>query len=374
MLHVDIPSQSDVSLLTAHCAFPSVSIYVPTSPLTQQAQASRIEFKNLWRAAADQLGEAGCTTRELGEMEEEAADLIDDDAFWEVQANTLAVFLTPERMLTYRLPSRLQPVVEVADRYYVKPLLRAVTVPQSAFVLALAQGSVRLVEVSADLPAFTVDVPGMPTDVAASAGKSSIADRAPIRRIQGSEGQKLRMRQYARKIDGALRDTLTGRTEPLILASAEPLASIYRSVNTYAHLANEIIEGNPERLTGADLAQAARGVIDRINEAHLRSLMAKFGEHKAQGRGTADIAEAARAATLGAIAELVVDIDANVPGTIDPDSGAVSLATEGSAATYGVIDEIIRRATATGASVIATRAENLPAGAALVALLRYPLG
>jgi hypothetical protein len=374
MLHVDIPSPSDVSLLTAHHAFPSVSIYVPTSPLTQEAQASRIEFKNLWRVAAGQLGDSGCTTRDLAEMEEEAADLIDDDAFWEVQANTLAVFLTPEHMLTYRLPSRLQPVVEVADRYYVKPLLRAVTVPQSAFVLALAQGGVRLVEVSADLPAFTVDVPGMPTDVASSAGKSSIADRAPVGRIQGSEGQKVRMRQYARRIDGALRDTLTGRTQPLILASAEPLASIYRSVNTYAHLAEETIEGNPEKLTDADLAQAARGVIDRINEAHLRSLMTKFGAHKAQGRGTADIAEAARAATLGAIAELVVDIDANVPGTIDPDSGAVSLAAEGSAATYGVIDEIIRRAMATGARVIATRAENLPAGAAMVALLRYPLG
>ena len=276
-------------------------------------------------------------------------------------------------MLTYRLPSRLQPVVEVADRYYVKPLLRAVTVPQSAFVLALAQGGVRLVEVSADLPAFTVDVPGMPTDVAASAGKSSIADRAPVGRIQGSEGQKVRMRQYARKIDGALRDTLTGRTQPLILASAEPLASIYRSVNTYAHLADEIIEGNPEKLTDADLAQAARGVIDRINEARLKGFMAKFGEQKAQGRGTTDIAEAARAATFGMIAELVVDIDAHVPGTIDPDSGAVDLATEGSVATYGVIDEIVRRATAAGASVIATRAENLPAGAALVALLRYPL-
>jgi len=373
MLHVDIPSPADVSLLTAHNGFPSVSIYVPTSPLTQEAQASRIEFKNLWRAAADQLGDAGCTTRDLGEMEEEAADLIDDDAFWEVQANTLAVFLTPERMLTYRLPSRLQPVVQVADRYYVKPLLRAVTVPQSAFVLALAQGSVRFLEVSPDLPAFTVDVPGMPTSAAASAGKSSIKDRAPVGRIQGSEGQKVRMRQYARKIDGALRGTLTGRTEPLILASAEPLASIYRSVNTYAHLANEIIEGNPEKLADADLAQAARGVIDRINEARLRSLMATFGEQKAQGRGTTDIAEAARAATLGMIAELVVDIDANVPGTIDPDSGAVDLATEGSAATYGVIDEIIRRATATGANVIATRAENLPAGATLVALLRYPL-
>jgi hypothetical protein len=125
--------------------------------------------------------------------------------------------------------------VEVADRFYVKPLLRAIAFPQAAFVLALAAGSVRLVEITRDGPALTVDVPGLPSDAASAAGKASLADRSPDRRIQGSEGQKVRLRQYARKVDQALRGVLTGLEPPLILAATGPLDNIYRSLSSYPH-------------------------------------------------------------------------------------------------------------------------------------------
>lgn len=98
-----------------------------------------------------------------------------------MQAHSLAVFAWSNWIRTFRLPNRLSSVVEVADRFYVKPLLRAVTFPQAAFVLVLAAGSVRLVEVTCEGPAFTVDVPGLPSDAASSVGKASIADRSPIR-------------------------------------------------------------------------------------------------------------------------------------------------------------------------------------------------
>jgi hypothetical protein len=69
-------------------------------------------------------------------------------------------------------------------------------------------------------------VPGLPTDAASAAGKASIADRSPSARLQGSEGQKVRLRQFARKVDQALRGVLTGLELPLILAATEPLESI----------------------------------------------------------------------------------------------------------------------------------------------------
>jgi hypothetical protein len=144
------------------------------------------------------------------------------------------------------LPNRLQPLAEAGDRFRLKPLLRAVTVPQSAFVLALAQNGARVVEVSADLPAFEVKVDGMPRDAASAAGRASIKDRSPSGRIQGSEGMKVRLAQYARKVDQALRDLLGGREVPLILAAAEPLRSIYRAVQSYPHLAATVLPGNPE--------------------------------------------------------------------------------------------------------------------------------
>jgi C-terminal processing protease CtpA/Prc len=94
----------------------------------------------------------------------------------------------------------------------------AVTFPQAAFVLALAQGSVRLVEVAAEVPAEEVRISDLPGDVVSAVGKASITDRSAVGRIQGSEGQKVRMRQYARQVDAALRPALGASGVPLILA------------------------------------------------------------------------------------------------------------------------------------------------------------
>jgi hypothetical protein len=239
-------------------------------------------------------------------------------------------------------------------------------------VLALAQGSVRLIEVSADMPAFTVKVADLPKDAASAAGKSSIKDRSPSGRIQGSEGQKVRLRQYARTVDQALREILAGRETPLILAAAEPLDAIYRSVNTYPFLAEEGIGGNPEKLSDADLARASRGVLDRLHVADLGELTSLYDLRAGQGRATTDVAQAARAATFGAVAILLVDIDEVVPGVVDEDDGTVEFAAASGLHSYGVMDEIARRALATGARVLGVRRADLPGGGSLAAILRYP--
>jgi Bacterial archaeo-eukaryotic release factor family 11 len=200
-LHTDIPTRSAVERLLSTRDPLCVSIYLPTSPVTPDAQADRIELKNLAAAAIGQLETAGADRRAVSEVRESLDDLVDDDDFWAEQARSLAVFASPGVVQTFRLPNRLTSVVEVADRFSVKPLLRAVTFPQAAFVLALAAGSVRLVEVMREGPPFGVDVPGLPTDAASAAGKASIADRSPSARLQGSEGQKVRLRQFARKVD-----------------------------------------------------------------------------------------------------------------------------------------------------------------------------
>ncbi|HZX02532.1 hypothetical protein, partial [Kribbella sp.] len=89
-LHTDIPSRTELErLITARDPI-SVSIYLPTSPLTQEAQADRIELKNLATEAFRQL--EGADKRTVDEIREALDDLVDDDAFWASQARSLAVF------------------------------------------------------------------------------------------------------------------------------------------------------------------------------------------------------------------------------------------------------------------------------------------
>jgi release factor family 11 len=369
-LHTDIPTRSELEELLAVRDPLCVSVYVPTSPLTQEAQASRIELKTLTADAMRQLEETGAARRAVGELREPLEELVDDEDFWAEQAHSLAVFAAPETVRTFRLPNRLTSEVEVGDRFYIKPLLRAVTFPQAAFVLALAAGGVRVVEVTADGPAHPVDVPGMPADLADAVGAS--IERSQSDRFIGAEGDKVRLRKFARKVDQALRGVVAGRQLPLILAATEPLDSIYRSLNSYPALAPTGIRGNPETLTDAELATAARSVLDDLYAAELAAVRDEFGARFHDGRASADVATVARAATAGAVDTLLVDIDEKVPGVVD-EAGAVTLAQDDDAASYGVVDEIARRVLLSGGRVLAVRQDDLPERTPLAAILRYAL-
>ncbi|MGI9367065.1 MAG: hypothetical protein ACR2O8_17940 [Rhizobiaceae bacterium] len=309
----------------------------------------------------------------LASLMEHLDDLADDHDFWQTQANSLAVLATPDVLRSYRLPNNLTDTVQVSDRFHLKPLLRSVTFSQSAFVLALSENSVRLVEVSAETAAKTIAISGLPKNAASAVGKSTLNDRAPSGRIQGTEGQNLRLRQYSRKIDSVLRPVLAGRDIPLILAATERLTSIYRSVNTYPHLLPESIGESPDRITDARLADEARPLLDAEYQRAIADLCDLYSQRTNQNRATTNVSDAARAATFGAVEALLVDIDMTLPGKVDDDTGAISFAEEASANSYDIIDEIAGRALISGARVFGVRSSDIPGGKELAAILRYPV-
>ncbi len=374
-LHTDILGRDDVGRLLDARDPSSVSIYLPTDPASK-GDAERIELGNLAGEALAQLRDAGTDKREVLAIEDALSDLADDDddEFWRFQARSLAVFATPSSLRTFRLANHLEALVEVSDRFHLKPLLRAVTFPQTAIVLALAQGSVRVLELVPGAEPFEVRLADMPTDVASAVGKSSIKDRSPSGRLQGTEGQKVRMRQFARQVDRAMGDLLHGRDVPLVLAAAEPLDAVYRSVNGYPHLAPTTIPGSPETTSITDLAAGARVVLDELYAAELAQLHELYQVRTSQDRTGTDLAGLARAATWGMVDTIFVDIDEVVPGLVD-DDGAIHFADVDDAITYGVVDEIARRVWQNGGRVLAVRRDDIPEGGSAAAILRYaPLG
>lgn len=355
-LHTDIPTRREIERLLNATADYCVSIYLPTHRVTQETQQDRLLLRDLTRQAVEQLDEAGADKHEVADLEAHLMHLVDDDdEFWINQADSLAIFAGPGRFETHRLPNNLTAMVEVSDRFHIQPLLRAVTFPHAAWILALSQGSVRLLEIGPSGAPEEVRVEGMPADAFESSGNKI---------------HKARETAYARKVDTALREVLTGSDLPLILAASQPMAAMYRSVNTYPHLVAEREHGNPDTTTDAELADAARGILDDLYADQLAELAELFDERRSQGRTAVDISDVARLATLGAIDTVLVDIDASTPGLID-EAGAVTFDEADDAINYGVTDEIARRVLLAGGRVLAVRAGDIPDGGPTAAILRY---
>lgn len=372
MLYVDIPTRTEFTLLASRRAEACVSIYLKTTPVTQDVPASRIEMRNLIKEAQAQLEEAAFDKKRLAALVDGLDDVLDDDGFWRFQAKSLAVFATPDSIRTYRLANDLHSMVQVADRFHLKPLFRAITFPHSALILCLSENAVRLLEMNADLPLAVVEVPGLPENLTSTVGPTATTERALSGRIHGMEGHNVRLRQYVRHVDAALRPVLIGRETPLVLAGTGRIADAFRQICSHPFLLPETIAESPDRLTEPELTSRARPILDNAYAQQIADLKSLFERRTGERRTTTDISDAARAATFGAIQTLLVDIDSVVAGFLDDDTGAVTFAEKDDAKAYDVIAEITIRAFVSGAVVLAVRRKDIPGERDLAAILRYP--
>jgi hypothetical protein len=261
----------------------------------------------------------------------------------------------------------------VADRFHIKPLFRALAFPDVAFVLSLSENHARLVEIPAEGAAQTIKAPDMPRTMDEAGARSKHRNTAPGGRFEGAKGEEFHRRTYARKIDAALRPVLAGRRTPLILACVAEFEQIYRTVNTYAHLAAEAVRGNPDHLTDGALAEAARPILRNTHAAAIaaeRDLYAKRGQ---TGRALSDLSTIGHAAVAGAVEMLMVDIDAVTLGAYDEETGKSTLSSgPAGKGTYDVTDAIAATVLRNGGRVVGVRKADLPdQNSPVAAVLRY---
>lgn len=370
MAHKDIPSRGDIDLLAAVREPNSVSIYTPVGHLPEDGERARIELKNQLREATSQMEAAEVDKAVIERVKESVESLLRDTMFWQYQSNSLAVFVSAEVFETFRLPNVLGATVDVSDRFYIKPLLRTITFPQSAYVLALSQKDVRLVKVTADNPARELQPTDMPTDIDTYLNLD-LTGRATFGR--GSEDGDLRAQQFTAAINKAVLPVLRQERLPLIIAAAEPLASAYRRTNSYKFLAAETISGNPEALSAEQLAERTRPILDELYAEEIAAVREEYQAKAAQGLGATDIAHVARAGVYSAIDSLMVDIDHRMPGFLNEETAEIIESEADDAANYGVIDEILRLTLLVNGKVYAVRADDMPDGAAVAATFRFPV-
>ena len=372
MQHVDIPTIADVRSLARLRGPACVSIAVRTTPVTQEVQQSRTKFGNLSVDALEQIGDDLLHKKAKLELEANLADIADDDDFWEHQSESLVVFATPDRVRTFRLPNHLVDDVQVSDRFHLPPLLRALAFPHSATVLVLGQGSVRVLEITGNRPAGEVRLPDMPRDAANVAGKASIVGRSPKRRLQGSEGQKVHLLAYSRRVDEALRPYLAGREMPLIVVANEPLRSIFLSVCSFENVIAGHPKGIAEESPDLEIASASRDLLDGHYETEVRNLVEIYKTRAGVRRATSKVTDIARSSTFGGVDTLLVNMDATLSGSVDEENGTVSYQDAG-AGSYDILSELAARTLMTGGRVLSVRQDDLPEQEPVAALLRHPV-
>src|SRR6202045_1265993 len=309
MLHIDIPTLAEFKALAQIKGETCVSLSLPTSPLVDNIRANRVAFRDLAREALAQLKEAGVDKRKIAVFEERfdhlaglEHDVQDEDkirklqrakpdpfdTFWHYQANGLGVLSTPGLMRMFRLPNPPKPLAEVADRFHLTPLIRAMTSPHDIFVLALAEESVRLIHAFVNFPPVRLQIPDLPANAKQATRRPSFHVRALRGRLQNLEGEKVLLHKYVRKCDQAIHNVTARLNAPLVVAAKEPLTSMFRSLNSYPGLAEEMIDGNPDQKTDAELEDAAIPILDRLYSREVKAPIGLYDQLKPR-RATTEV-------------------------------------------------------------------------------------
>ncbi|WP_022887443.1 hypothetical protein [Glaciibacter superstes] len=252
--------------------------------------------------------------------------------------------------------------VGVADRFLVSPLLEgALALIPPVFALAISETKVRLVDVTA-LPVEVVEVPGLPQDLASTIALDLTGDRNTLAHLRTSEDPKGRLREYARAIERTVEPVLRRAGAALVIAAAQPLASIYRSMTAYDLVVSSTIVGNHDADSFQELADFAAPIIEHHRREILETQLARLAELPNRDLVLGDLDEIAEAARNGAIDTLFVDTDRRVPVRGEAFEGLT---------TIDRVDEIIRDALSSDTTVVPVRPGDLPTPDPLAAVLRY---
>jgi hypothetical protein len=172
-------------------------------------------------------------------------------------------------------------------------------------------------------------------------------------------------------IDRGLHDLLKDEHAPLILAGVEYLFPIYREVNTFPHLVEEGIPGNPKGASSESLYRASLKIVSPIFEKAENDAIAQYRQSSGTGLTSADIREIVPDASHGRVGILFIAAGSRNWGVFNKESGAVELHQKPEADDENLLEIAAIQTYLNGGSVFILSPEKMPAPKDVVAVFRY---
>ena len=360
-----------------------VSIFMPMHRSGVEAQQDAIRLRNLLREAEQRLIANGLSSQKTKELVHPVQESLQDGVIFQHPSDGFALFLSSGVFRYYALPFLFSERVVVGNRFHIKPLLPLIGDGGRYYVLALSQNKVRLLlgthhSVSV---VHLMDVPEnlketlrlndlgkalyLHTSAPAGMGKKGVTRTGY--KVEAKEN----ILRYFRQINEGLHGLLKNERAPLVLAGVEYLHPIYREVNTYPHLMEEGIAGNPERLNGGELHGSAWAIVAPYFLKAQQEAAAQYRDFAGTRQASRDINEIVPAAHRGRIKVLFVVVDIEQWGTFDRGTDTVHLHPKAEPGDEDLLDLAAIQTLSNEGTVYAMEQERMPDDAPNAAVFRY---
>lgn len=294
-----------------------ISFYLPTSRAGQE-QEDRIRYKNTLSEIKNQLIKTDLSSQEADKLLGEASSKIDDTQFWQHQSDGLAVFIYEGDTYFHSLPINFENYIFIGDHLYLKPIVPILTGNAKFFLLAISQQATRFfigekysiteVETNEYLPSSINDLMKYidgEEQLQHHSGQGNQNEAIFHGHGGGKDMEEVRLREYMRMINKGIMEMMCDDdTEPLILATVEENAAIYREINDYKNLHESYIPGNPEHEDPVLLHEKAWEIMSQEVKADVDQEKEGFGSALAQDEASFSVHDIVPAAIAGRVKTL----------------------------------------------------------------------
>jgi len=349
-----------------------------------------LKLRNTLREVEQRLHEGGI--RAIEDLLEPVKALLENEEFWQHPNDGLVIFRAPRLFRSYQVPLQIKDHIVIADHFSLKPLLPLIVDDGRYYVLALSQNDIRLLE-GTHYSIQEVALPqGVPHNLAEALKYDDIDEndvrhhstssgavvgkggrRAAVFHGQGigiDEGKDWLLR-YFQQVNHGLHELLRDETAPLVLAGVEFLLPIYREANTYPHLVDREIPGNPDRLKAETLHKQAWDIVEPTLLKQEREAAAHYQDLVGTWLASDAIEEALPAAFYGRVESLFVALDQEQWGRFDPATNTLALHTEAESGDVDLLDVAAIQTLLHGGKVYAVERTEMPGDSLVAAVFRY---
>ncbi|HZQ53425.1 MAG TPA: hypothetical protein VFB14_14570 [Bryobacteraceae bacterium] len=366
---------------------PCLSAYIPLSsaPLNQALKANALEWKEVLRSLEPKIEQYGAEGRKLLE------GISDFNAIWpnqEPHGRSIGVLRSPDVFLVTWVEQVTRRRAVLGPRFYIRPLLPDVTRDPAFYLLALSKKNVRMLRCTSR----TADEIGFPAGVAtnydeymntakpdhvrdnrATPGPSAGSSSGIVfgfGSVSDTEARDEYVAQFFRQIDRGINEILRGKTEPLVLCGVESELPIYRSINSYPHLAEESVQGAPNSLKSGEMHARALEAINRCYEHEVDEALSEYN-HKVGGGASNRIKEVVKAAHDGRVLKLVVSDSLETTGAFNEATYTVKGRETGTPEDEDLVNDAVVQTILHAGQVLVAPNGKMPNGTPVAAIYRF---
>lgn len=290
---MELIEKKELNQLINFSSDPSISIFISTHIAGKDVleENDRINLKGKWDECKRELEKKGISKEKIKKIEQPIQKLIEDDDFWRHQSNGLALFAAEDFFKTFSLPVHFEDHTYISKDFYVRSLAPALSVDQKFFVLALQLKEVKLYEATEySLTELKIN-DLVPDNINEQVGYDYEEKHLQMRSQQEGDGnamfhghgggdkdEKEEIYKFFNAIDKGINQLLKDEKAPLLVYCQDYLFPVYEKANSYQHLYNKPVKGNPNDVGSIGLHEKAVDTIRPYLEKEKQNKIEKFDE------------------------------------------------------------------------------------------------